>query len=342
MYKHKVHSSVFFGLALVASFSAFNANAEEGLPYPFIGGTVGYQLADDDNYEYSDPGAAAWGISTGVHFNEFWRLDLGVQFSQALEAKKNGITVKPQWLESALRYDWKLPNDYSVYTRVGVAYWDMEKEVKNRDTLSAKGVSPLVEAGVSYSISPKLSVDGGIKYIDQIGDKLTGQYDSSSFNVSFNYHFSNSSESNVIPEENVESVPTEITVIEKVEKNSYNLPFRFASSEVDRSNAQLMEVLDVLLDYPSSKVVLIGHTDAVGSKEANVLLSKRRANNVANYLVSHGIDSSRIEVKGVGENDPIASNATPEGRQQNIRVEMIIPEFSYEVVSTVDDLAVVN
>ena len=348
MFKHKVHSGVFFGLLLTASFSAFGASAEEGegITSFFIGGNVGYQLADDDNYEYSDPGAAVFGVSSGVHFNDFWRWDLGVQFSQSLEAPKNGITVKPQWWETALRYDWELPSDYSVYSRIGIAYWDMNKDIKGRESLSARGVSPLIEAGVSYSISPRLSVDGGLKYIDQIGDKLTGQYDSASINLSLNYSFASSKQAEILQDENTEVEVVEplppVTIIETVNGSSYSLPFKFASSEVDTNNSQLMEVLDVLLEYPSSKVVLIGHTDSVGSSEANFFLSKKRANNVASYLNSKGIEQSRIEVKGVGENDPIASNATAEGRQKNIRVEMVIPEFSYKVLSETENVQVVN
>lgn len=337
MYKLKLHDGVFFGILLSAGIFSSIANAEEAAPYAFIGGSVGYQLADDDNYKYSDPGAVAWGISSGVHFNDSWRWDLGFQLSQPLEAKKNGISVEPRWWETAIRYDWELPSDFSVYTRVGIAYWDMEKEIKNQENLSSKGVSPLVEAGIGYQISPRFSVDGGFKYIDQIGDRLTGQYDSSSFNVSLNYRFLRAVQAVTVPQEYVEIAPTTVVITEEqIEERSFNLPFEFASSEVDVNNPKLLEVLDILLEHPNSRIILIGHTDSVGSIQANFFLSEKRANRVSDYLISHGIERSRITVKGAGERDPIASNATPEGRQQNIRVEMTIPEFTQEVESDLD------
>jgi len=69
---------------------------------------------------------------------------------------------------------------------------------------------------------------------------------------------------------------------------------------------------------------LAGHTDNTGSLELNLRLSKERAEAVKAYLVSKGANPSRIEATGYGPNQPIASNKTAEGRQQNRRVEFTI------------------
>ncbi len=79
-----------------------------------------------------------------------------------------------------------------------------------------------------------------------------------------------------------------------------------------------------LQDYPNSTVQVIGHTDNVGSASYNEDLSLRRANSVANVLISEGVWTSRISTLGVGENQPVATNLTSEGRAQNRRVEIII------------------
>lgn len=347
MRKNKARSGVFLGCLIAAGLTAASsANAENNQPSLFVGANVGYQLADDDNYKYSDPGAFVGGVSTGIHFNDFWRWDLGFQISQSLESKENGIVVQPQWWETGLRYDWELPQDFKVYTRLGMAYWDMDKEIKHSRSLSASGVSPLIEVGVGYAITSRISIDGGIKYIDQIGDKLTGQYDSSSFNINLNYRFADNTpniEEAVLVQDTVVAVEAPVLPkIETVAEQTYNLQFKFASSTVNIDSTKLMEVLDVLLEHPNSRVVLIGHTDATGSQQANFFLSEKRANNVAAYLESHGIDSSRIEAKGVGESSPIASNATAEGRRKNIRVDMIIPEYSYELTSEFNSAQIVN
>lgn len=86
--------------------------------------------------------------------------------------------------------------------------------------------------------------------------------------------------------------------------------------------------LDVLAmsleENPESEVVLIGHTDNVGSAEANKRLSEQRAEAVAAYLTDKGIGRERLETEGLGESEPIADNAMAEGRAQNRRVEVVI------------------
>jgi len=85
----------------------------------------------------------------------------------------------------------------------------------------------------------------------------------------------------------------------------------------------LDEAAALLKQEPQSVGVLcIGHTDSVGSDEYNMKLSMRRAEAVKSYLVSRGIPARRISVEGRGEANPVASNATAEGRAQNRRVEL--------------------
>lgn len=79
-----------------------------------------------------------------------------------------------------------------------------------------------------------------------------------------------------------------------------------------------------LQDYPNSTVQVIGHTDNVGSATYNEDLSLRRANGVANVLISRGVSTARITTIGLGENQPVATNLTAEGRAQNRRVEIVI------------------
>ena len=71
-------------------------------------------------------------------------------------------------------------------------------------------------------------------------------------------------------------------------------------------------------------VIAVGYTDSIGTEQYNLGLSQRRANAVKEYLVSKGIAANRIYTEGKGEADPIASNATREGRAQNRRVEIEI------------------
>nr|MCU0761325.1 OmpA family protein [Steroidobacteraceae bacterium] len=86
------------------------------------------------------------------------------------------------------------------------------------------------------------------------------------------------------------------------------------------SYADLDRVVKFMTDVPRVAGVLEGHTDDVGNAKANERLSLRRADAVKAYLVSRGIDGSRIATRGFGETQPEADNATPEGRAKNRRV----------------------
>lgn len=90
-----------------------------------------------------------------------------------------------------------------------------------------------------------------------------------------------------------------------------------AMSTVDRL-AQFMR------DYPERSVRIEGHTDSVGSDAINQPLSERRAMAVRDALVARGIDSTRIQAVGYGAAQPVASNDTAAGRQQNRRIEVVI------------------
>lgn len=88
--------------------------------------------------------------------------------------------------------------------------------------------------------------------------------------------------------------------------------------------SDLRAVANNLINYPASRIEVIGHTDNVGSAALNQDLSQRRAASVANVLVMNGVPAGRIVTLGRGEDAPVASNLTEQGRAQNRRVEIII------------------
>lgn len=80
----------------------------------------------------------------------------------------------------------------------------------------------------------------------------------------------------------------------------------------------------ILKDYPETKVTIEGHTDNTGTKILNKQLSEQRAMSVRNQLSFNGVDGNRMATYGYADDQPVASNATPEGRAQNRRVEIKI------------------
>lgn len=90
------------------------------------------------------------------------------------------------------------------------------------------------------------------------------------------------------------------------------------------ARANLRELAQSLDRYDNTDLVIVGHTDSVGSDDYNYRLSQRRAEAAAGYLRSLGVSSSRMTTVGRGETEPVASNDTDYGRQQNRRVEVAI------------------
>jgi outer membrane protein OmpA-like peptidoglycan-associated protein len=104
-----------------------------------------------------------------------------------------------------------------------------------------------------------------------------------------------------------------------------NITFRTDSADL---NSQFYKVLDgvaqVAKKYDKTIIEVAGHTDSTGTAEYNKGLSQRRANSVADYLVTRGVIQARIMTAAGGEDHPIASNATEQGRAANRRVEVTL------------------
>lgn len=120
-----------------------------------------------------------------------------------------------------------------------------------------------------------------------------------------------------------------VTVTNMGEYLLVNLPesVTFATDSADvRADlrADLRSIAANLISYPNSRIQVLGHTDNTGSAAYNFDLSQLRAQSVRDILVGAGVPGNRIAAVGMGEDRPIASNATASGRAQNRRVEIII------------------
>lgn len=117
--------------------------------------------------------------------------------------------------------------------------------------------------------------------------------------------------------------------VAKVEENATillnNLFFDLEKATLrPESYPELNRIVNLMNERPGMQIEIAGHTDATGSDEYNLNLSKQRANSVASYLVGKGVDKSRMSVEYFGEKKPMVSNDTREGRKKNRRVEFKI------------------
>jgi len=110
---------------------------------------------------------------------------------------------------------------------------------------------------------------------------------------------------------------------EVLDKAFANLEFQTGTSTIkSTSHDELKELAKLLKSKPKANLLISGHTDNVGKPASNLTLSKNRANSVKNFLIKQGVPASRLVTEWFGQEQPIADNKTPEGRQKNRRVEM--------------------
>ncbi len=104
-----------------------------------------------------------------------------------------------------------------------------------------------------------------------------------------------------------------------------NVLFETGKANLKRSSSkELNKLVDGFKKNPALTVEIAGHTDNVGDDQYNLELSEKRAQAVVNYLLSKGVEASRLTGKGYGESQPIADNNSNSGKAKNRRIEMII------------------
>ncbi|MCA1767126.1 MAG: OmpA family protein [Idiomarina sp.] len=104
-----------------------------------------------------------------------------------------------------------------------------------------------------------------------------------------------------------------------------SVTFGFDSAELtSEARSSLNEVASVVSEYADTRVNIAGYTDSTGEEAYNQRLSERRAQAVGSYLGQNGVGSARLNTRGYGESQPVASNDSEEGRSQNRRVEITL------------------
>jgi outer membrane protein OmpA-like peptidoglycan-associated protein len=115
--------------------------------------------------------------------------------------------------------------------------------------------------------------------------------------------------------------------------------FPFDKHELKSEDREkLSKVSGILLAYPGLTIEVEGFTDNVGTTPYNQNLSEQRAQAVRDFLIGQGIPAARITARGLGETQPLASNDTPEGRQQNRRVELIVAGEAIGTSTTIEGI----
>lgn len=126
--------------------------------------------------------------------------------------------------------------------------------------------------------------------------------------------------------EDADGCPDEVPeVVKKFTGVIKGINFEFGKATIRRDSFPLLdEAAKVLVEFPSLRLEISGHTDNVGTVERNLELSKARAESVRAYIMTKGVASERLEARGVGSAEPVADNKTKAGQAQNRRIEFKI------------------
>jgi OOP family OmpA-OmpF porin len=286
--------------------------------------------------------------STGPCDDSSWALGsfLGYEFTEQLSLEAGldslGETTGSGYKDAgfsayslAPRVSFPVMDDVKLYGKLGAAYAEFADK-SDTTLLGALGAtySGFDAIDLQLEFSRLAGVDADFAKLD--GDMLT---------LGFSTKFGGSDEPAPEPVQEVmvkeepapvvEEVVAEPVVVAPVMR-TYSTKvdsgsFAFNSAEVKPETAALLaELVQFMNQYPQAEVVMTGYTDSSGPAEYNQQLSEKRAKAVAEAVVAQGIDASRVSYRGEGENNPIASNSTAEGRAENRRVEILVPEFQYE------------
>lgn len=301
-------------------------------PQAFIGLEGGYQVAVDKRYPGSDPTGGIIGVFGGVRLSPSWSWDLGYQHHDDLQAPLTNVTIATRLIDSGLRYDWHWTRNVSLYGRLGIAYWEMDKTTPSEMDIKASSVSPLAETGVSYQLSPQLQLSAGYQYVDAIGQSHSGKYDSHAALLGLSYTFGRTAPTKAAMPSHRQPVPDSSPQLATVHSEvTYRAQFATDSAHFnDQNSSQLSGIIDILRLYPQARVEIVGHADATGTRTYNLKLSRQRAQAVADTLLRAGVRSEQVRIRSQGESTPIASNKTAAGRAQNRRVDLTVLAFEYQ------------
>ncbi|CDU13091.1 OmpA family protein [Vibrio coralliirubri] len=324
----------------------------------YVGAKVGMGWLDSAcvSGEKCDDDAIGAGIYTGYNFSDKFGIELSSDF---LGDYKTSFPAGPglnanfsdPLIAISLTPMYRLPvqQEFDVFFKAGPAYISHGGE---DDVVLTAGI------GVEKQLSSDWALRVEYQYFDDFDDNYVQDLNSNLLSVGVSYSFGTGAATAAAatsvaavtqaPSEPIEEPAAVVVeekttvVVTKAQTESFSQGmFETNSTELSTDGKiALMPIVEVLKDHPQSTVDVVGHTDSTGAAEYNMMISKKRAAAVAAYIEEQGIEADRITATGEGEENPVATNDTAEGRAQNRRVDATIPAFEYQQEVKVEEVIV--
>ncbi len=311
-------------LAAVISASLLMASVAQAEVY--VGGKMGKSWLEDACVagQSCDKDDTTLGAFVGYEFNDYLAVEAG--FDNVGDFNNTSFGGHVEAITLAPKFSLPITEDIALYGKVGGAYVMFD----GKDDYSYLGA-----AGLEFNISQNVTARAEYQTITDINnDVVKAAGNTATLGVSFKFGGNDEPVVEEVPiVEEVVVIEEPVVVTKTFETQTIGTGgFDLNSTTLKAESAAKLDSLVVFLnEHPEANVEVVGYTDTSGAASYNQKVSEQRAESVANALVEKGIDASRIHARGEGENNPIASNDTREGRQQNRRVEVIVPEFEYQV-----------
>ncbi|MBY6016318.1 porin [Halomonas denitrificans] len=308
----------------------FSATANSGNDAFIANGYLGAKAGWNHYHKGCESGASdcdkddlGWGAQLGYQFSPNWAAELEyLDFGQA-EATYPftyplGTYTGSQrgWALSA-RASLPLTEQVELFGKLGALYWQGKVEGPT-PTRKDEGWALVAEVGLGYRLSQHWQLNLATQFGDGVGSDELGGSNLWLTTIGVQYRFGADRTRAVQPTPTPQPAPMVLPALHR------ELHFGFDSSELT-DLSPLSDIIERLLRYPDAQVFIQGFADWTGRSQYNLSLSHRRAQAVADYLHSQGIDPDRIRIEDFGERLPVIDNATTEHRAQNRRVHLYIP-----------------
>ena len=313
----------------VYNIANININSENGILIPYVKAGAGYMSSNASTYTSGGSNYQGyderWYIPTGIGFKlgltKGINLDLGYDVNFVKSSTFDGVN--------------RATNDKFTYAHAGLEFALGSKskpQLQNYSSLAALRIQSKEESEAlrrALSTAEQNAQRDREQYAKDMGDDdndgVANKFDkcpgTAAGTVVDGSGCPIKVQREVVKETKVVVTEADRKVVDEAIKN---LEFDLGKSTIRAKSYTTLNRVAALLVEKNFSLKLAGHTDITGSRELNLRLSKDRAESVKAYLVSQGANASRIEATGYGPDQPIASNKTAEGRQQNRRVEFTL------------------
>jgi len=348
---------VFLGALLCAGNVAAN-----DLENPwYLGARVGATLYDSleqtgTSNKIKDDTNFAGGVFLGYSFNDWFGLETGYTYLGEMGIS-DSRSIASNAFEVVGKFTWEATDSLDLFAKAG-AFAYKTKGYDGLSGLSDKDFNGTVGLGLEQHFTDNLSVRLEYQFYNNLtlnDGPYESEWDTHLLALGLIYSWGQQEKvavteapmTQAVEEEVIEKVMVEEVIVEEVvveevvvvvkkaieiEPKTVEVYFDFNKNHLSQKSVdQLQPIIEHLKAYPTSTVVLVGHTDSRGAAELNQRLSEKRANTVSEFLTEeYSIAANRIVTSGEGESSPIATNETTEGRAKNRRVSVFSPSFVME------------